>query len=169
MKDDLLVLVNEKIVDAELLFAAATPETIVEVCKEYLAKLGEYRERLYELHGTKELGAPHTSAVVRALVLQVRKAILTALQNNVRDTNEIESLLKSFTLISGYEVADVFNQFEYKGSRNWELRPGGLRLVGQPDNDAIPLEVAVETASMLRRKAYVAGKEDAKLARQVAA
>jgi hypothetical protein len=152
MKPDLLMFVNENTADAERALKTATSESIVESCREYLKKLAECRTRLYELQGAQELNLKHSSPLAKELILQARKAVLTALQHNVSQINQTES----FIVISGYEAADIFNQLKYKGSANWEMRPGGLRAADQPESDPVPIVEAVETAGRLRREAYVA-------------
>lgn len=155
-KPNLLVLVNESMTAAEMGLKTATTENIIERCREYLKKLLEYRNRLYDLRGTEELNLNQSSPVVRELVAQTRKAVLTALRHSVDQVNETEALLRSFTEITGYQAAETFNHLKYQGFSKWELRAGGLRPIDRPKNKVIPVKEAVETASLLRREAYVA-------------
>jgi hypothetical protein len=89
------------------------------------------------------------------MVEQTRKAIRGAVESTTRERNEIESLLKSFTVISGYDAVKTFNQLEYKGFSEWELRANQVRLKTDTNNEHFTIEEAVKTASLLRRQAFL--------------
>lgn len=144
---------------AELALSKATSDNIVELCRNYLKLLTEYRDRLYELRGTPEINLQQSSSTPgRELVEQARKAVRAAIETTVRERNETESLLESFTSINGYEAAETFNQLKYKGFNAWELRAKGIRLKDGAGDELIPVEEAVDLAGQLRRDAYVAEK-----------
>jgi hypothetical protein len=50
---------------------------------------------------------------------------------------------------------DIFNQRSYEGHDDWELRASGVRFHGG-DSDLMTIQEAVDLASLLRRKDYVA-------------
>ena len=149
------LLVNENLLQAEYALKKATCDNIVELCEKYLSLLNEYRDELYKFRGTPEINLQASSVFARELVDQTRKAIRNAVEMTTRERNEIESLLKSFTTISGYDAVKTFNQLEYKGFSEWELRANQVRLKTDTNNEHFTIQEAVETASLLRRQAYV--------------
>jgi len=152
------LLINESLLDAELALSKATSDNIVELCRNYIRLLTEYRDRLYELRGIPEINLAQTSLLGRELIEQARKAVRAAVEITVRERNQTESLLESFTSISGYEATETFNQLKYKGFDSWELRGGGIRPKNGADDEPIRIEEAVDLAGGLRRAAYVADK-----------
>jgi hypothetical protein len=122
----------------------ATSESIVEQCKQYLALLGEYRTRLYELQGT-------------SLTAEVpdRKPIREAIEKTTRERNATELLLLSFITVSGYEAVEIFNRRKYEGHDDWELRASGVKFPGGDDSDLMTVQEAVDLAGLLRREDYV--------------
>lgn len=152
------LLVNENLLNAEYDLNRANSGNIVEHCRNYLLLLTEYREELYKLRGTPEVNLQQSSTLARELTEQVRKAIRSAVEITTRERNQTESLLKSFTSISGYEAIETFNQLKYKGADNWELRAGGARHKNSADAELMTIQEVVETAGLLRREAYIADK-----------
>ena len=151
------LLVNEKLIKAEFALNRANSGDIVALCREYLRLLNEYRDELYKLRGLPESTLPKSS-LARELTEQVRKSIRTAIEITTRERNKMELLLKSFTSISGYEAVDTFNRLKYRGLDNWELKANSINS-HQPDGfDQIAMQEAIETASLLRREAYLAGE-----------
>lgn len=149
------LLISEKLTNARFALQRASSENIIEMCQNYLLLLNEYRDELRKLRGTPELDLQQSSSFMRELVEQTRKAILTEVETTTNARNHTESLLKSFTTISGYEAVQTFNQLEYKGFHEWELRANEVRLKNDDNGEKITIQTAVETASLLRRKAYV--------------
>ena len=158
MKTKLLILTNEDLLKAELALKESTSENIVQLCRDYLLLLSEYRDQLYQLRGTPEINLNQSSTVAREQVEQMRKAIRTSLEITTSERNEIELLLKSFTSINSYEATKTFNRLEYKGFNTWELGAGGVRLKGATDGKRLSVQEAVDTAGRLRRDAYIAHK-----------
>jgi len=158
MKTNLLILVNENLLGVELALKQATSENLVQLCRDYLLLLSNYRDKLYQLRGTPEICLYQSTTVARELVEQTRKAIRTALEITTKERNEIESLLKSFTSISGHEATETLNRLEYDGFNNWELRAGGVRIKDENGNKRLSIQEAVDTAARLRREAYIAHK-----------
>lgn len=152
---EMKLILNEKLVDAERSLKKATRDNIIEVCEQYLRLLAEYREELYKLRGTPEINL-YQSSFSRELIDQTRRSIRAAVESTTRARNETETLLKSFTCISGYDAVKTFNQLEYKGFSDWELRANEVRLKNDDNNERMNISEAVEAASLLRRQAYIA-------------
>jgi len=133
----------------------ATSETIVRQCKEYLALLADYRSQLYELQGTPGLNEQSTSASLTEEVPD-RKTIREAIERTTRERNRTQLLLLSFTTVSGYEAVEIFNQRNYEGHDDWELRASGVKFRGGDNSDLMTVQEAVDLASLLRREAHLA-------------
>jgi hypothetical protein len=151
------LLVNENLLNAESALKQADSGSIIELCRNYLLMLNAYRDELSKLRGTPEISFQSSSTLARELTEQVRKAIRSAIEITTRERNQTESLLKSFTSISGYEAVKTFNQLQYKGSGNWELQAGGVRSKSNTE-ELITIQDAVERAGLLRREAYITKK-----------
>ena len=137
-------------------FDAATTDNIVELCKQYLALLAEYRAELYKLPGM--LGVNQWSgSFLWEDVANVRKAIRAAIEKTTRERNRTEALLLSFVSVSGYEAVETFNRQMYKGHDDWELRAGGVaRFSSDVAGERMSVLEAVDIASLLRRKEHIA-------------
>ena len=133
----------------------ATSESIVEQCKQYLALLGEYRGRLYELQGTPAVSQQSVSPSLTEEVPD-RKTIREAIERTTRERNRTQLLLLSFTTVSGYEAVEIFNQRKYEGHDDWELRASGVKFRGGDDSDLMTIQEAVDLADLLRREDHVA-------------
>ena len=145
---------EEKLLNAKLALDGATSVDIINFCKQYLTLLDEYRSELYKLPDTLDLNHRSKSSSSLAAVHATRKAVRTAIEHTTRERNQTETLLLSFTAVSGYEAAETLNKERYKGRETWELRAGG---VGCADSsgEIISVQKAVETASVLRREAHI--------------
>ena len=133
----------------------ATSETIVGQCKEYLALLADYRSQLYELQGTPGLNEQSTSASLTEEVPD-RKTIREAIERTTLERNRTQLLLLSFTTVSGYEAVEIFNQRNYGGHDDWELRASGVKFRGGDNSDLMTVQEAVDLASLLRREDHLA-------------
>jgi hypothetical protein len=151
------LLVNENLIKAEIALNKANSGDIIELCREYLQILTEYRDELYKLRGVPETTLPQSS-LARELIEQVRRSIRTAIEITTRERNKTELLLKSFTSISGYEAVDTFNRLKFRGFDNWELKSNSVNSHNDGSFDQIAMQEAIETAGLLRREAYLAGK-----------
>ena len=151
------LLVNENLIKAEYALNRANSGNIIELCREYLQILTEYREELYKLRGVPETTLPQSS-LARELVEQVRKSIRTAIEITTRERNQTELLLNSFTSISGYEAVETFNRLKYRGFENWELKANSINSHNNEGFDQIAMQEAIETAGLLRREAYITDK-----------
>jgi len=152
------MLVNENLIKAESALNGANSGNIVELCREYLRILTEYRDELYKLQGIPEINLEQPSSLARELVEQVRKAIRSAVEITTRERNQTELLLTSFTSISGYEVVNTFNRLKYKGFDNWELKANSVNSQNNGDFEQIAIQEAIEEASLLRRESYITDK-----------
>lgn len=134
----------------------ATSDNVVELCKQYLALLAEYRAELYKL--------PHTlglyqwpEAFLWEDLCNIRKSIRDAIENVTRERNGTEALLLSFTSVSGYEAVKTLNRQKFNGHDDWELRGGRVaRHTGDLAGDRMSVLEAVDLACLLRRKEHVA-------------
>ena len=133
----------------------ATSETIVRQCKEYLALLAEYRSQLYELQVMPGLNEQSTSPSLTEEVPD-RKTIREAIERTTRERNRTQLLLLSFTTVSGYEAVEIFNQRNYGGHDDWELRASGVKFRGGDNSDLMTVQEAVDLASLLRREDHLA-------------
>lgn len=152
------LLVNEKLLKAEFALNQANSGNIIELCREYLQVLNEYRDELYKLRGSPEIALQQSSSLARELTQQVRKAIRSAAEITTRERNKTESLLESFTSISGYEAIDTFNRLKYKGFDDWELGANSIHSGNNGNDGGMNIQEAVDTASLLRREAYIKHK-----------
>ena len=147
---------EERLRRARLALDGATAENIVELCRQYLAALAEYRTELFKL--PDRLGIerrPESSS--REDTDDVRAAVRAAIEQTTRERHETEALLLSLTTVSGYEAAETLNRCAYEGHTDWELRAGGVaRFCGGVAGERMTVLEAVETASLLRREEYVA-------------
>lgn len=152
------MIINEDVIDAEAALDKATVEDLVELCRNYLAVLGQYRDRLFDLRGIPELNLKESTAERREAVEKTREMVRSALAATSEKRNRIEALLNSFTSISGYDAAATLNQLKYKGFNSWEPYSGGTRLKYVYDDKGLSMQETIETASLLRREAYLESK-----------
>lgn len=146
---------EEKLTYAKDALKRATRENIIELCKQYLAVLAEYRCKLYELQWTSRTRQPFASSSPENIVL-TRKTIRAAIENTTKERHGTEMLLFSITTISGYEAVEIFNRQKYEGRDDWELRSSGVKSTGVSGGDLMTIQEAVDLAGLLRRDEYVA-------------
>jgi hypothetical protein len=149
------LLVNEKLLEAEVALNQADSGNIIELGLAYLKILNEYREELYKLRGVPEINLKQPSPLARELTEQVRKAIRSAVEITTRERNQTELLIESFTSLSGYEAIDTFNRLKFKGVDNWELGANSIHSKNSTGNEKLTIQEAVDAASLLRREAYI--------------
>lgn len=147
---------EEKLRRARHVLKGATSENIIELCKQYLALLAEYRNQLYKLQGTSGIDLRSASFSSREDVNDTRKVVREAIENTTQERNRTEQLLLSITTVSGYEAVEIFNRRKYKGHDDWELRASGVKFSGGTDRDLMTIQQAVDTASLLRREEHFA-------------
>src|ERR1051325_9130247 len=125
---------EERLLNARLALDGATSESIIELCKKYLALLAVYRAALYRLPDMLDLNRHSKSSSSRAEVEGIRKEVRTAIEQTTRERNRTEALLLSFTSVSGYEATATLNRLKHKGHDDWKLRAGGVRWGDNNDN-----------------------------------
>lgn len=134
----------------------ATSDNVVELCRQYLARLAENRAELYKLRDTLGIVRPSVSPLPEG-VHSTRAAVRAAIENVTGERNETEALLRSFTSVSGYEAVGMLNGRKYKGHDDWELRAGRVaRCGGGLTDGSMTVLEAVAAASLLRREEHVA-------------
>jgi len=146
---------EEKVNHAREALRRASPENVIELCKQYLAVLAEYRSKLYELQWTSRTRQRFASASPEDPGL-TRRTIRAAIENTTKERHETEMLLLSFTTVSGYEAVNIFNRQKYEGRDDWELRSSGIRSAGIAGGDLMTIQEAVDLAGLIRREEYVA-------------
>jgi hypothetical protein len=150
------LLINEDLVTAELALEKASADDVVELGKNYLNKLKEYREQLHELRGIPEIKFAQQSKLGRELIEQSRKAIKAAIEVTTNERNRVEALVDSLTLINGWDAAATLNHLRHKDSTDWELAGSEVRIAN--NGERMSVAAAVETAGRLRREAYISEK-----------
>lgn len=152
----LLPELEDKINNARQDVGKATAETIIEKCQDYLKLLGEYRTELYKFQRPAKFTMwPWNSSQAKGVENNSREVRL-AIEQNVQERNKTVALLRSFTSVSAYEAVELFNQQRYNGHDDWILSAGGISLGSAANSEKMTIHEAVETASLLRRKAYIA-------------
>jgi len=116
----------------------------------------EYRAELYKLRDTLGINRPSGSYLPEG-VGSNRSVVRAAIETVIRERNETEALLLSFTSVSGYEAVETFNRRKYKGHDDWELRGGRVaRCGGDFAGEGLTVLEAVDIAGLLRREEHVA-------------
>ena len=147
---------EEKLQCAKHAVTVATSESIIDTCKQYLALLAEYRSKLYELQGTRDIHQSSASSSSLEDVKDTRRNIRAAIENTTRERNGTEMLLLSITTVSGYEAVEILNRRQYEGHNDSELRASGVKFSGGSGDDLLTIQEAVNIAGLLRREEYVA-------------
>ena len=147
---------EEKVSHARDALKRASRENIIELCKQYLAVLAEYRSKLYELQWTSRTHQRFTSGSTEEDPGLTRRTIRAAIENTTKERHGTEMLLLSFTTVSGYEAVEIFNRQKYEGRDDWELRSSGVKSAGISGGDLMTIQEAVDLASLIRREEYVA-------------
>jgi hypothetical protein len=148
------LLINEDVAAAERKFEQATPDNIVDLCREYLRVLSDYRQHLMNLPQIPEVNFVEQSSLGRTLAEQSRMAVTAAIGVTESAHDLVDALLRSFTDVSASDAVETFNRLEYDGSKEWKL-DGRTVNAGDPATRSITDDEAIETAKRLRRDAYV--------------
>jgi hypothetical protein len=146
---------KEKLEHARHALDGATSENIVELCKQYLEVLADYREQLYELANSGFL-QESASSLSKHNLAAARKSFRTAIEKATHERNRTEMLLLSITKVSGYEAVEVLNQRNYEGHSDWELRASGVKSSASSAHDLMTIQEAVDLVCLLRREDHVA-------------
>ena len=144
----------ERLRIARLALDNATCENIIARCQQYLALLVAYRAELYSLPDTLELDL-RSKTSSRAEVNANRKAVRAAIEYATRERVWAEALILSFTAISGYDAVETLNSQKHRGRADWRLSASGASFSDAVGGERLTIQEAVETASLLRRAAYV--------------
>lgn len=155
------MVLNARVIEAELALKQAPSDEVVDACRQYISALQEFRRQLRELRGLSATAGDPRSALAGELLAQARSAVRGILEIAVRETNRAETLLKLFTSINVHEAAVILNVCKYMGSGNWMANSSGVGYANGFDTGQMSVEKAVQTASLLRREAYVVINKDA--------
>src|ERR1041384_2677471 len=157
---------EKKLHIARLALDNATCENIIARCQQYLALLVAYRAELYSLPDTLELDR-RSKTSSQAKVNANRKAVRAAIEYATRERVWAEALILSFTAISGYDAVETLNSQKHRGRADWRLSARGASFGDAAGGEGMTIQEAVETASLLRRAAYVAQNASAAGARRI--
>lgn len=149
---------EEKLQNTRRALERANSENIIELCKQHLALLAEYRSDLYKLRPTYSIDQRSVHVPSREDLNDTRKVVRAAIENTTQERNRTEMLLISLTTVSGYEAAKIFNRLNYLGHVDWELRASGVKFSGGSSRDLLTIHEAVNIAGLLRRDEYVAAQ-----------
>lgn len=152
------LIINEDIIKAESALGSAKSCDLIGLCREYLACLSNYRDQLMSLKDIPAIDPAEPSPLKFELAGHIRQAVRKVLEDIAAKRNFYESLLSSFTNISGYDAVRTLNISQFKGFDSWELFSGGARLRYAPAEKGLTMEEAINTASLLRREAYSESK-----------
>lgn len=150
--------INEDLIAAENALSKATADNLLELCRAYLTELSEFRDRLFALKGNPQIDRKNPAAIRSEAIDEARNAVRAALETTTEKRNRTEALIKSFTSITGYEATATFNTLKYKGFDSWECYSGGARLKYVYADKGLNMAETIETASLLRREAYIDNK-----------
>jgi hypothetical protein len=156
---------EEKLQNTRRALEGANSENIIELCKQHLALLAEYRSHLYKLRHRYSIDQRSVHVPSPEDLNDARKVARAAIENTTQERNRTENLLISLTTVSGYEAAKIFNRLNYLGHVDWELRASGIKFSDGSSRDLLTIQEAVNIAGLLRRDEYVAAhavKEESK-------
>jgi hypothetical protein len=144
---------TQKLQASKHALATSNIENILDRCKDYLALLAEYRLKLYDLQD--EPGPRRQTHSLSPKELENRKELREAIETTTLERNRTQVLLLSFTTVSAYEAVGIFNERNYEGHEDWELRASGVKFPGGDDADLMTIQEAVDLASLLRRQDFI--------------
>ena len=143
---------NEQLTRAEADMQAGTPDDVVAHAEEYLRLLDAHLTRLRDHKGVPRVADAGQSPFARELVEQVRGAVRASIEHVTSERNRIESLIASFTMVTGWSAAETFNLLGYRNACDWELI--GTRVRSASKGADMSVTDAVTEAKRLRREAY---------------
>lgn len=152
-------LVNEQLMRAEADMRGATPDDVTEQAEGYLQMLDKYLIQLRDLKGIPRVKDAGESPFARELVEQIRGSVRSAIENATSERNRIESLISSFTMVTGWSAVETFNLLGYRNACDWELI--GTRVRSVSEGATMSVTDAVLDAKRLRREAYFENKKAA--------
>ena len=145
-------MVNKQLLQAQADMRGGTPDEVLENAESYLLLIEEYLERLRGLKGIPSIGDGGESPFAIELVEQIRGAVRSSIEEVTTERNRIESLIGSFTKVSGWSAVETLNAYGFRGVCDWELIGTSVR---NASNGAdMTIQEAVVEAKRLRREAY---------------
>lgn len=150
--------IDEDLIAAEDALSKATVDDLVELCRNYLTRLSELRDRLFDLRGNPEIDRKNPGSAEPRAIEEARNTVRLALESITSRRNQAEALLNSLTSITGYEATATFNKLKYKGFDSWETYSGGSRLKYVYADKGLNMQETIETACLLRREAYITNR-----------
>ena len=146
------LLIDHAVLKAEIELEDATAEDVIERAKVYFALLCAFRRQLQTFTQLSVRRAPmHLNGGPGTKDRPV-DPIATALEVVESELIRVDRLIDSFTTISAWEAAQIFNRVQYRGSSEWEAAANEVRTV--IGTERIPAESAIEEAGMLLREEY---------------
>ena len=143
---------NKQLLQAEADMRAGTPDNVMAHAEDYLLLLDTYLARLRDFKRIPRIADAGRSPFARELVEQIRGAVRVAIENATSERNRIESLISSFTTVSGWSAVETFNLLGYRNACDWELIGTQVRNASKGAN--LSVTDAVLEAKRLRREAY---------------
>ena len=145
-------LVDKELTQAEADMRAGTPDDVVVHAEQYLRLLDAHLVRLRDSKGVPRIADAGQSPFARELVEQVRGAVRASIEHVTSERNRIESLIASFTMVTGWSAAETFNLLGHRGACDWELI--GTRVRSASKGADMSITDAVLEAKRLRREKY---------------
>ena len=143
---------NDQLTRAEADMRAGSPDDVVAHAEEYLRLLDAHLVRLRDSKGVPRVADAGQSPFARELVEQVRGAVRASIEHVTSERNRIESLIASFTMVTGWSAAETFNLLGHRGACDWELI--GTRVRSASKGADMSITDAVLEAKRLRRESY---------------
>ena len=150
------LLIDHEVLRAEIQLEDATAENVLERAKVYFALLCAFRRQLETFAGMSVMREPGPARFAATTTDRPVDPIATAIGVVESEITRVDRLIVSFTTISAWEAAQIFNRVGYRGSTEWEAAANEVRTtIG---TERIPAENAVEAAGLLLRKEYAASR-----------
>jgi hypothetical protein len=151
------LLIDHEVLKAEIELEGATAVNVLERAKVYFALLCAFRRQLQAFaHMTGLRPAVRPKGARGDSADRPVDPIATAIEVVESEVVRVDRLIVSFTTISTWEAAQIFNRVRYRGSNEWEAAANEVRTaVG---TERMPAENAVEAAGMLLREEYAAAR-----------
>lgn len=146
----LSLLIDHEVLKAEIELEDATAEDVLERAKVYFALLCAFRR---QLRAFTQMSAMRVTTNVGPAERPV-DPIATAIEVVESEVIRVERLIASFTTISAWEAAQIFNRVNYRGSNEWEAAANEVRTAF--GTERMPAESAIEEAGLLLREEYAA-------------
>ena len=146
------LLIDHEVLKAEIELEDASAEDVIERAKVYFALLCAFRRQLQTFTRLSVVRGLKTSNGGAGPKERPVDPIATALDVVESEVIRVDCLIDSFTTISAWEAAQIFNRVQYRGSSEWETAANEVRTV--IGTERMPAENAIEEAGMLLREEY---------------